>query len=546
MILPKTYRARLIIYSVLLISFLISTMIFTYHHSRKLVLNEANENLRSAVAMHNTYLNKDIRSIENHTKLIASNRRLQEYLNLANINGDTGPLHRLLQQSFDWLPDDRTVVISRYGHLLIGAEHHLLASEVQKNAPWDGQGKSFYLQRNSLEFVAVEPIVYRSEIIGAIALSYSLQHNWQEWHKQNNGGDIFMTQDNQIVFSTSSQLIGLPFMPSASFAVLGNDVYHAHPVSLPHADASLPRLWYGLSETKLLTSLVDQREQLIVLIVLGTMATLLVGLAIVHSFNSPLSRLMALTEEVIKGKLPDVPQTKVHTELDVLSNNFSTMIEALKEKQRQVDEAHNELKRSSITDTLTGLYNRRHLQDIYPKLQAHAKREQRTITASLFDLDYFKRLNDTYGHLAGDKALVQFSQILKAHSRGGDFLYRMGGEEFLILSIGKDSHGGAVLAEKIRIATCKRPVKYKDHVIDITVSCGLSHSHGDEAPEASLNHLLSRADKALYAAKEGGRNQICTYENMVADEIDPRPQLIRKKRHIGLVAPQPTNEDIST
>ncbi|MFC1751119.1 GGDEF domain-containing protein, partial [Pseudomonadota bacterium] len=116
------------------------------------------------------------------------------------------------------------------------------------------------------------------------------------------------------------------------------------------------------------------------------------------------------------------------------------------------------------------------------------------------------------------------------------FLYRMGGEEFLILSITKDSHGGAVLAEKTRIATSKLPVEYKGQQITVTVSCGLSHCHGDEAPEASLNHLLSRADKALYAAKGRGRNQICTYENMIVDQVDPPPRLVRKKQHMGLVA----------
>lgn len=539
--LPKTYRARLIIYSLLLISFLLSTMVSTYYHSRSLLLDEARVNLGSAVKMHNGYLFKDINNLVLHAKLIASNQRLQEYLNIANINGDTAPLHRLLQQTYNWLPDDRQVVISRYGNQLVGAEHHRLAAEVQKNAPWDGESRSFYLQRNSLEFVTVEPVTYRGEIIGAVALSYSLQRNWRNWHQQYDGGDIFMTQNGQIVFSTSSPLIGLPFDLSDEYVTLGSDVYRALPVALPLAGSGQLQLWYGLSETRLLSSLVDQREQLVLLIILGTVATLLVGLAIVHSFNGPLSRLMALTEEVSKGQLPEVEQTKVHTEIDVLTNNFSTMIRSLKHKQAQVDKAHNDLKHSAITDTLTGLYNRRHLQDIYPKIQAYAKREQRTITAVLFDLDYFKKLNDKHGHLAGDKALVQFARILRTHSRAGDFLYRMGGEEFLILSITKDSHGGAVLAEKTRIATSKQPVEYKGKQINITVSCGLSHTHGDEAPEASLNHLLSRADKALYAAKEHGRNQICTYENMLVDKVDPPPTLIRKKRHIGLVATPETD-----
>jgi diguanylate cyclase (GGDEF)-like protein len=512
--LPKTYRARLIIYSLLLISFLASALIYTYHYARDLILDEASNNLASAVKMHNTYLEKDIAALVRTTKLLSNNQQLQEYLNLANVNGDSAPLQRLLTESFAWLPKGEKVVLSRRGQPLVGAEHHRLATEVMNHTPWQGEGQTFYLQQNSLELVTVEPVRYRGEIIGALALSHSLQHNWREWHMQYEGGDIFMTKDEQIVFSTAPTLIGLPFKVEDHYVTLGSEIYRAHPVTLPLAQPGQPQLWYGISETRLLNLLLTQREQNLILIVLGTAVILLVGMAIVHSLSQPLSRLMALTGEVAKGNLPDIAKGRVHTEIDVLSNHFADMVQALKQKQTQVDEAHARLKKTAITDTLTGLYNRRHLQDLFPKLLAQATRDRRPITAILCDLDFFKKLNDTYGHLAGDQALAEFAAILKAHSRNNDFLYRMGGEEFLLLSFGEAPQGSKILAEKIRIATSNRTITHKGKAIPLSVSCGLSHTYADEPADEALNQMLSRADKALYRAKEEGRNRTCAYEEM--------------------------------
>lgn len=524
--LPRTYRARLIIYSLLLISFLTSALVYTYHYARDLILEEASNNLESAVKMHNTYLEKDLINVARAAKLVSTNQQLREYLNLANVNGDSAPLQRLLNETFSWLPEGEKVVVSRRGQILMGAENHRLVNEVLNHNPLSGEGQAFYLQQNSLELVVIEPIRYQGDIIGALAMSHSLQHNWREWHQQYEGGDIFMTRDNQIVFSTAPALIGLPFEVEDHYVTLGSEIYRAHPITLPMAQPDLPQLWYGISETRLLNLLLKQREQNLQLIILGTAVILLVGMAIVHSFSHPLTRLMALTAEVAKGNLPEITKTGVHTEIDVLTNHFADMVQALKEKQTQVDEAHSRLKKSAITDTLTGLYNRRHLQDIFPKLLAQAARDQRTITAILCDLDYFKKLNDTYGHLAGDRALVEFSSILKAHSRNNDFLYRMGGEEFLILSFGEAPQGSKILAEKIRIATNKRTFEFKGKVIPLSVSCGLSHSYGQDPVDEAMNLMLSRADKALYNAKKEGRNRVSAFEEMgkAPTATQPAPQ----------------------
>lgn len=519
--LPKTYRARLIIYSLLLISFLTSALVYTYHYARDLILSEASSNLASAVKMHNTYLEKDLVDAVRAAKMASTSQQLQEYLDLANINGDSAPLQRLLNETFSWLPEGEKVVVSRRGQLLMGAENHRLASEVLNHKPLQEEGQSFYLQQNSLALVVIEPVRYQGEIIGALALSHSLHHNWREWHQQYEGGDVFMTRDNQIVFSTVPALSGLPFEVDDNYVTLGSEIYRAHPVNLPMAQSGLPQLWYGISETRLLNLLLTQREQNLILIILGTAVILLVGIAIVHSFSQPLTRLMALTAEVAKGNLPEIARGRVHTEIDVLTNHFADMVQALKEKQTQVDEAHARLKRSAITDTLTGLYNRRHLQDIFPKLLAQSARDKRTITAILCDLDYFKKLNDTYGHLAGDRALVEFAAILKAHSRNNDFLYRMGGEEFLILSFGEPPQGSKILAEKIRVATSKRTFDFKNKVIPLSVSCGLSHSYANDPADEALNLMLSRADKALYRAKKEGRNRVCAHED--AAEMNRAP-----------------------
>ena len=129
----------------------------------------------------------------------------------------------------------------------------------------------------------------------------------------------------------------------------------------------------------------------------------------------------------------------------------------------------------------------------------------------MMDIDHFKQINDRYGHLAGDECLVHFSGLLQEISRTNDYAFRIGGEEFLLLSLDDNMEGGKILAEKIRATLEHNPSQFKDTLIPMTTSVGVSHTDQTLPADEALTHLLFHADKALYQAKSSGRNQVRVY-----------------------------------
>jgi diguanylate cyclase (GGDEF)-like protein len=174
--------------------------------------------------------------------------------------------------------------------------------------------------------------------------------------------------------------------------------------------------------------------------------------------------------------------------------------------------AHRELKDLATRDYLTGAYNRRYINDRV-KQEFHRMRRQnssdqikKSIGFIMADIDFFKKVNDTYGHSAGDEILREVSQRLKEGLRDYDVLCRYGGEEFLIMLPHTDEHDAIQVAERLRQSVAHIPV-IVDGIgsVPVTVSFGVASSNdGSEAEHA----VIERADKALYLAKEGGRNRV--------------------------------------
>ncbi len=165
-------------------------------------------------------------------------------------------------------------------------------------------------------------------------------------------------------------------------------------------------------------------------------------------------------------------------------------------------------------DHLTKLFNRRYLDAKLEKALEQAKESLSPVSVSLFDLDHFKQINDTYGHDAGDEALRQFTTVLKAscHGHERDTPGRQGGEEFLVVSTKTPLVGSYLLAERVRKATVELclPIPEHDKPLRFTVSGGVYSYNGvDKGME--VRTLLRAADKQLYAAKQAGRNRICGY-----------------------------------
>ncbi len=181
----------------------------------------------------------------------------------------------------------------------------------------------------------------------------------------------------------------------------------------------------------------------------------------------------------------------------------------LEKTTEKLKHANVDLEKSSYTDSLTGIHNRRYFNIIYSRELKRAKRNGTYFTFMMLDIDYFKRYNDTYGHLKGDKTLQAIALAAQeALHRPGDYLFRLGGEEFGVILSDTDPKNSRLLAEHIRENIEALKIEHKESYASnvVTASIGLTTI----IPSVNLGEevLLSEADVNLYKAKENGRNQI--------------------------------------
>ena len=163
------------------------------------------------------------------------------------------------------------------------------------------------------------------------------------------------------------------------------------------------------------------------------------------------------------------------------------------------------LQQQATTDELTGLFNRRYFLELAPRELKRATRRHDWISVALLDVDHFKQINDTYGHQAGDQALIAFAKTCQQHIREMDMLARFGGDEFVLLLPEADSEQACEVVERIRLALALAPVDHRGQPIPMTLSAGIACWADEPEP---LDDLLGRADQGLYQAKNQGRNGI--------------------------------------
>ena len=178
----------------------------------------------------------------------------------------------------------------------------------------------------------------------------------------------------------------------------------------------------------------------------------------------------------------------------------------IKQLQDQLRERNDLLDRISRTDALTGVYNRRHLDEELRRRHTDARRHDEPLCVLMLDIEHFKAVNDTYGHPAGDLVLQVFARRVQSSLRAGDVAGRWGGEEFLVILPRTDVDQGRQVAERIRSATAAAHIEAGEQTIRITVSVGCAAGRGD-SPEA----IVARADSCLYQAKSSGRNKIVAH-----------------------------------
>jgi diguanylate cyclase (GGDEF)-like protein len=160
----------------------------------------------------------------------------------------------------------------------------------------------------------------------------------------------------------------------------------------------------------------------------------------------------------------------------------------------------------ATTDSLTAVYNRRTFKELAEPQLSRSRRAEMPVSLLMLDLDHFKRINDTYGHLGGDDVLKAFAALVRSCLRKEDLLARYGGEEFVVLLPSASQAQALSLGERIREGVAARSFDANGHLVRVTVSIGIASEGGDTLP--SLEAMLGRADEALYQAKNEGRNRV--------------------------------------
>ena len=244
-----------------------------------------------------------------------------------------------------------------------------------------------------------------------------------------------------------------------------------------------------------------------VLILVGVSAYVL-GVTIVR----PLHRLTRGASEVANGNLGVEVPPVVGGEVGYLTEIFNYMVGKLREDQQELAAVNETLRRTneelqeiSITDSLTGLYNRRYMMEALTNEISRSGRMGHGFTVLMIDIDRFKKYNDTHGHLAGDDLLIQVAALFRESIRDMDLAARYGGEEFLIILPEHGLDAGAGVAERIRSRIEEATRSDNNGTEAVTVSIGVAAFPDNGATPMVL---IENADKALYRSKEDGRNRV--------------------------------------
>ncbi len=260
---------------------------------------------------------------------------------------------------------------------------------------------------------------------------------------------------------------------------------------------------------------IAELQQITVLAVGGLLMCIgLIAYLFGHTMVSPLKRLSAGAGRVASGNLDvDLPIRGL-SEVSYLTQVFNHMVASLRANREELSTANQalrvknkELQKISITDGLTGLYNRKHIMELFSREIVRAIRYKHPLAVLIVDIDHFKKINDTYGHLTGDAVIRQLAGTFTRSVRDCDYVGRYGGEEFLIILPDSGVQSGLGAAERIRQNVSELRISREDKALSVTVSVGVAGypDYGED-----MESIINKADAALYRAKEKGRNRVIT------------------------------------
>ena len=223
-----------------------------------------------------------------------------------------------------------------------------------------------------------------------------------------------------------------------------------------------------------------------------------------ESFNAMVMQLDRTLQELMAKK----------TELSQANEELLKEISIRKETEAELRNSKEELRRLAMTDALTGLFNRRHFNQVAKEEIGRALRYRRPLSVMAFDIDHFKRVNDTFGHSNGDRVLAMIARITREVLRTTEVAARYGGEEFIVLLPETPAPAAAEVAERLRTEIEEAALPSERGPIAVTASFGVSDAlqcSGAKPEEQVLSEFVSSADRAMYASKAAGRNRVTVF-----------------------------------
>lgn len=238
----------------------------------------------------------------------------------------------------------------------------------------------------------------------------------------------------------------------------------------------------------------------------------------VSRFGDSLSYLSQSLQQSPAGKIGldagELQQALDNTQgLQVAVSRLKQRLEESRQETENLRQEIAKVREEAVTDSLSGLLNRKGLDKKFAEMLANEEVLARGLSILVIDIDHFKKINDNYGHLLGDKVIRGISQIIVQNIKGRDIAARFGGEEFVVLLPETGSQGAQMLAERLRAAVESMRIRRADNgeaISTVTASFGVATYRKDD----SIKFLIERADKALYQAKSDGRNRV----RMAADQ----------------------------
>jgi len=328
------------------------------------------------------------------------------------------------------------------------------------------------------------------------------------------GSVIYLLDSEGTIKTANVDLANSAKVPPGAISTLKNNEKHSIYTGLQGIEviATSARLkalpWTVVLETSkkdALLPLATFRRQIIFMALTLAAIFLIPALILARALILPLEELSRVSKRIKTGEPGLQVTTRIGGELGEFISTFNSMSVSLKDSIEEITVKSEELRLITITDPLTGGYNRRYIEDYLARELELANRTRDPLTILMVDLDYFKEYNDTHGHIAGDMALKQLEKVLVKTVRKSDVVARYGGEEWIICLSHTDSEGGVKIAEKLRKSVEKTVFWMKGQETMITVSIGVATAPEDGTYYAEI---VDAADTAMYLAKARGRNQL--------------------------------------